>query len=278
MLETDQFAYGVLVPVLAFVVSCLGCGLGLAAAARGRAASSRVHRVAWLAVAAVAIGGVGIWALHVAALLGFEVHGAQVRYDVPRALSSAGVAVGLVGAGLVAVGTRDARGARGAHDTRGRVALVTGGVLAGLGIVGTHHVGVSAVRLAGDIRLDPALVTASAVLAVAGATVALWWNLATRDWRATTGAALVMGLAVSGAHYTGMAAVSVSGPGGPVAGGSDPGDLLGPFLILVVGATTVLASVVGMWPTEEEVRAQARLAQRVRRHEDRRRERRLTPG
>ncbi len=267
MLETDQFAYGVLVPVLTFVVSCLGCGLGLSAAARGRAASSPAHRRAWLAVAAVAIGGIGIWALHAAALLGFEVHGAQVRYDVPRAFASAGVAVALVGAGLAVVGTRGGR----------RPALLAGGVLAGLGIVGAHHLGVSAVRLAGEIHLHPALVTASAVLAVAGAALALWCNLATRDWRTTTGAALVMGLAVSAAHYTGMAAVSVSGPGGAVLTGSDPGDLLGPFLLLVVGATTVLAFVVGLWPTEEEVRAQDRLAQRLRRHEDRRREQRLTP-
>jgi NO-binding membrane sensor protein with MHYT domain len=268
LLDTDQFAYGVLVPVLTFVVSCLGCGLGLSAAARVRAASSRAHRGAWLAVAAVAVGGVGIWALHAAALLGLEVHGAQVRYDVPTAVAGAGVAVGLVGAALYLVDTQGRR----------RSALVAGGVLAGLGIVGTHHVGVAAVQLTGEIHLHPGLVAASAVLAVAGATLALWCHCATRDWRATTGAALVMGLSVSGAHYTGMAAVSVSGPGGPVLTGSDPGDLLGPFLILVVGATIVLAFVVGMWPTEEEIRAQHRLVRPVRRKDDRRRQRGLTPG
>ncbi|AEG45288.1 MHYT domain-containing protein [Isoptericola variabilis] len=254
MLETDQFAYGVIVPVLAFVVSCLGCGLGLAAAARGRAASSRLHRGAWLVVAAIAVGGVGVWSLHAAALLGFDVEGAEVRYDVPTAAASVGVAVLLVGAGLRVVSARGDRPA----------ALALGGALAGLGVVGTHHVGVAAVRLEGEIHLHPAPVAASAVLAVAGAVLALRWNVLHRDWRTTTGAALALGLAVSGTHYTGMAAVSVSGAGGEVLTGTDPGVLVTPFLVLVVGTTIVLAFVVCLWPTEEEIRAQGVLAARRR--------------
>jgi NO-binding membrane sensor protein with MHYT domain len=206
-------------------------------------------------VGAVAIGGVGIWALHVAALLGLEVHGSEVRYDVPTTVASAAVAVALVAAGLYVVSTRTDR----------RFALAAAGVLAGLGIVGTHHVGLASVRLAGELHLHPGLAALSAALAVAGATLAMWCSLTLQDWRATAGSAFVLGVAVSATHYTGMAAVSVSGTGGSVVTGSDAGHLLGPFLLLVVGVTILLAFVVGMWPTEEEILAQDELEERVRR-------------
>jgi diguanylate cyclase len=82
----------------------------------------------------------------------------------------------------------------------------------GCGIVTMHYVGMSAIPMVPAISYDPALVAASVAIAVIASFVALWltFTLRTESRRyniaAKLGAAVVMGLAIAGMHYTAMAA------------------------------------------------------------------------
>lgn len=90
--------------------------------------------------------------------------------------------------------------------------LALGGLLIGAGIGAMHYSGMAAMRLNGLIRYDLKLFLLSVVVAVVLAMLALWikFQLQSRQADRNTGAialsAVVMGSAVSGMHYTAMAA------------------------------------------------------------------------
>ncbi|EWC63545.1 diguanylate cyclase/phosphodiesterase (GGDEF & EAL domain) with PAS/PAC sensor(s) [Actinokineospora spheciospongiae] len=196
--HVHHFSAGPFTPTVAYVLSVVGCSLGLLSMQR-----ARNHRgwqkVSWLVLGAVSIGGTGIWVMHFVAMLGFAVDGTDIRYDLVRTLVSMVVAAGIVLLGLAAVSYREV----------GRVRLVGAGTITGLGVASMHYVGISAMHLRGTVTYNGWLVALSLLIAVAAATAALWAALNIRGVPATAGAALVMGLAVSGMHYVGMAAMSV---------------------------------------------------------------------
>ncbi|HEX6041418.1 MHYT domain-containing protein [Longimicrobium sp.] len=167
---------------------------------------SRVHaargrfRLAWLAGGSVAMG-IGIWSMHFVGMLAHRLP-VPITYDVPLWLLSMGVAVV---ASVLALWVAS-------RPHVHRVSLAAAGLLMGAAIAGMHYVGMAAMRIPGRITYDPRLVAASIVIAVAAAGAALGLFLRTRadDARGgrtrKLGAALVMGAAISGMHYTAMAA------------------------------------------------------------------------
>jgi NO-binding membrane sensor protein with MHYT domain len=198
-MDMQQMSMGVWTLVLAAVTSFAGSLIGLACAARAH--QHRGHRVAlvWTACAAVAIGGVAIWLMHFIAMYGFAVNGSPVRYSVWLTVVSAAVSVGVVGLGLSLVTLRRVSTPR----------LLCAGALTGIGVAFMHYLGMAAVRFQGDIGYDPLLVALSLVIAVVAATAALWFTIVVRATLARLGAGAVMAVAVTGMHYTGMAAVHV---------------------------------------------------------------------
>ncbi|QFZ24683.1 signal protein [Saccharothrix syringae] len=186
--------------VMGYVVAVVGSLIGLACMARAGGEPHRAAKVRWTASGAFAIGGVGTWLVHFIAMLGFDVPGANVRYSAPLTALSAVVAIVVVGLGLSLVALF--------RFTRPRLLLA--GVLTGLGVAGMHYLGMSAVRFRGTISHDPALVAASCLVAIVAATAALWFTLAVRTPSGSLAAGLIMGVAVTGMHYTGMAAVGVA--------------------------------------------------------------------
>ena len=86
------------------------------------------------------------------------------------------------------------------------------------------------------------------LIAIVAATAALWAAVTIRGFLTSLGASLVMGVAVSGMHYTGMAAVSVHvhGTTGGTWAGDSPTSLLLPMLVGPVDLP-VLAGVVVMF-------------------------------
>lgn len=228
--EIHHFAFGWLNPALAFVFAFAGSLTGLVCTARARDAGSRPRRARWLVIGSLAIGGAGIWLMHFMAMLGFDVPASVVRYEPVATFASAGCAIVAVACGLFIVGTGERRLPK----------IVVGGVLAGSGIVAMHYTGMYAVRVGGLISYDPGLVLASALIAVAAATVALWFTVWVQGWRALLTASIVMAFAVCGMHYTAMAAMRVQldlAPS-PVRGLS-AGVLLVP--IVIVAAIALLA-------------------------------------
>ncbi|MGW7547169.1 MHYT domain-containing protein [Streptomyces sp. NPDC054770] len=195
---TDGFHYGAVTPVAAYLMACLGGALGLRCIVRSLHHHRDSWRPGWLALGAASIG-CGIWTMHFIAMIGFHVQETTIRYDVGLTLLSLAVAILVVGIGVFAVGYRGA--------TAGT--LWTAGVVTGLGVAAMHYLGMAALRLDGTIHYDPVTVTLSVLIAIAAATAALWAAVSVRGFTASLGASLVMGLAVSGMHYTAMAAVRV---------------------------------------------------------------------
>ncbi|WP_430783073.1 MHYT domain-containing protein [Actinoplanes sp. G11-F43] len=256
MAQIHHFEYGALTPTVSYILSVLGSLLGLTSAVRLRSAKTRSERMWWLTLSAVAIGATAIWSMHFVAMLGFDVEGTPIRYDIGLTVASALIALVSVGIGLaIALLGRTASKAR----------ILVGGVLAGLGVAAMHYCGMAAMQLRGEIHYAGTEVAASIAIAVIAATVALYLAITVTKPVAIFVSALVMGIAVNGMHFTGMLAMSVTGEAntfGSVEGATAAG------LLVPVGAAVVFA-IIGMGyalvsaPTEEDREAIAYLAQRM---------------
>ncbi|MEV4566441.1 MHYT domain-containing protein [Nonomuraea sp. NPDC049419] len=255
MSPIDHFSHGLLTPVLAYAVSSMGSMLGLLLTARARLTGGREGKY-WLAGAAVAIGGTGIWTMHFIAMLGFSAPGSVIRYDVPLTVASALLAIVVVGAGLFLA----------SHGGERPNRLIAGGVLTGAGVAGMHYLGMAAMNMSGHVSYDPPVVALSVLIAVAAATAALWFALRVTGALKIGGAALVMGIAVAGMHYTGMASMSVRTHSDmvPVAGAQGI-DFLLPLIVGISLVTVGLLLAVVLSPSEKELRSEAEFKERLRR-------------
>ena len=146
--------------------------------------------------AAVALGGGAIWSMHFIAMNAADM-GVPVTYDAFLTFASLGMGIAASAIGLFVVGRSD-----GAVSN-----LVGGGVATGLGVALMHYTGMAAMIMPARISYDTTLFSASLVIAVVAATVALWLAFNLRGNWQRFGSALVMGVAVCGMHYTGMYAV-----------------------------------------------------------------------
>ncbi|MFE9105415.1 MHYT domain-containing protein [Actinomadura geliboluensis] len=261
MTEVHHFSYGLVTPVAAYLMSFVGSLLGLLCTARARATAGR-SRASWLGLAALAIGGTGIWVMHFIAMLGFSIPDTEIRYDVPLTLLSCATAIAVVAVGLFIVG----------FAGEGTPVIVTGGVLTGIGVASMHYTGMTAMKMGGDIGYQPGLVALSVVIALVAATAALWFALKVRGLLPTAGAALIMGVAVTGMHYVGMAAMRITlheHAHGTPPGGVEPTDFLLPLVGGVGAVATVLLIIIAMAPGEDEMRVEAQLQARLAAHRQR---------
>jgi NO-binding membrane sensor protein with MHYT domain len=197
--QVHHFTYGAFNPIAAFLLAFLGSFLGLLSTGRARRAHTRGRRNRWLFIAAFSIGGGAVWLMHFTAMLGFDVPASPVRYDPALTMLSLVFAIVTIGVGLMVVG----------HGRRSFPKTAISGVVTGLGVLGMHYTGMEGMHLAGDIEYRPTLVVASGIIAIAATTTALWFTVAVQGWGRITGASAIMGLAICGMHYTGMAAMQV---------------------------------------------------------------------
>ena len=168
---------------------------GRVSATRGRASSI------WLVAGAIAMG-TGIWSMHFIGMLAFSLPGLRLAYDLPVTLLSMFAAIVVSGLALYVV-RRPALTARN---------LSAGATLMGVGICVMHYTGMAAMRMSPPIEYDPPLFIASVLIAIIASLAALWIAFQLRQRYsalaivAKLGSAIVMGLAITGMHYTGMAA------------------------------------------------------------------------
>ena len=204
----------------------------------------------WAALGALSIGGTGIWVMHFTAMLGMTMTGTSIGYNVPLTLVSMLVAVVVVGIGLFVVNS-------GGNRIR---PLLVGGLFTGVGVAGMHYVGMAAMDVQGEVHYNLAVVALSVVVAVVAATAALWATITVRGPRAIVAAAAVMGLAVTGMHYTGIAAMSVTlDASKPLTAGISATVLI-PLVIMSVAVVSVLTVfVLALSPGAKELREDAEL-------------------
>jgi NO-binding membrane sensor protein with MHYT domain len=257
MLTAHNFSYGLVTPVLAYLMSCLGAFLGLRCTARARATNGR-ERLRWLLLAALSIGTTGIWVMHFIAMLGYTVPGQVIHYNVLITIASMLIAVVVTGIGLVIVG----------FGRQNWSTLVAAGTFMGLGVAAMHYTGMAAMRLNSRMTYNPTLFILSVAIAVVACTVALWFSTNLSGLRATLGAALIAGVAVSGMHYTGMAALHMwpSGAGGGLnmaGGGATAVGFLLPLLIGISILAFIMTATIALSPSSDEMREDAELLQRI---------------
>jgi PAS domain S-box-containing protein len=173
-------------------------GLDLA----GRVTTARGGvRLAWLSGGATAMG-IGVWAMHLKGMLAFRLP-VSVAYHWPTILAALLVAILASAVALYVASGRK----------MGVVEALTGGAFMGAGIAGLHYLGMGAMRLPAITQYSPVLVTCSILLAILFSLIALLMAFDLREETRWTvprrlGSAIVMGVAVSAMHYTGMAAAS----------------------------------------------------------------------
>ncbi len=255
-MEIHHFTFGALTPGLAYMMSCAGSLLGLLCTTRAQVLTGR-SRIQWLMAGALAIGGTGIWVMHFIGMLGFSVPSTTIRYDIPLTLFSAMIAIVAAGIGLYIAGARSVSAGR----------LLFGGLLTGLGVAGMHYTGIAAMNMNAVISYDPAVVMASIGIAIVAATAALWGALHLRNTWATIGAALIMGVAVSAMHYTGMFAMHVAGVEGleasTVPSGAQPLAFLVPIILGLSLSTICLLTTLAVAPTPQEMQREAQLMEQL---------------
>jgi hypothetical protein len=105
----------------------------------------------------------------------------------------------------------------------------------------------------------------SIAIAIVAATAALWATLRLGGFWSAFGAAAIMGVAVSGMHYTGMAAMRVYPPNGSsmAMAGADAAAFLLPLVVGVSITTFVLTATIALSPTADEISAEAELMRKI---------------
>ena len=213
---------------------------GLDLAGRVTAASGRV-RQAWLIGGAIAMG-TGIWDMHFKGMLAFHLP-VSVEYHWPTVLAS--LLVGIF-ASAVALYVSSRR-------KMGWVEALRGGVVMSAAIAGMHYIGMASMRLPAITRYSPLLVTFSILLAGLFSVIALLIAFDLREETRWTvprrlGSGLVMGIAISAMHYTGMAAASFIPAAPPsfshvVSISALGNNAIAVVTLIVLGAAMVTASV-----------------------------------
>ncbi len=153
----------------------------------------------WFAGGSIAMG-IGIWSMHFVGMLAFSLP-VPMAYDPWITALSLAFAIALSAFAIWRV----------CFAAMTVVRLAGGAVLMGSGVCAMHYTGMAAMRMNPPIQYDPALFAASVAIAVAASGAALWIAFRLRKngkyvWLMRSGAAVVMGLAIAGMHYTGMAA------------------------------------------------------------------------
>jgi NO-binding membrane sensor protein with MHYT domain len=233
--EMHHFYLGLWVLFLAYVTSIVGSFIGLSCVRRTTGHPPGRSRRGWPAMAALAIGGVGIWMTHFIAMMGFAVPGTIIRYDPTVTTLSAILAVVATGFGLWLTELKVLAG----RPLLGTAALLVGGVVMGLAVSLMHYSGMAAIRIRGELSHDPMFVAGSIAIGIAASTAALWLARAATGRLTRLLGALVMAGAVAALHYTGMAGVQVTlDPTAPAPEGVTIMELMLPAFVL---GTIVLA-------------------------------------
>jgi NO-binding membrane sensor protein with MHYT domain len=191
--------------------------------------------------------------MHFIAMLGYTIPGQQILYNVPLTIASMLIAIAVVGVGLFIVG----------FGNGGLRRLLTGGVIVGAGVAVMHYMGMAAMIMPDSVHYDVPLFVLSVVIAIVAGTAALWAGTRVRGTGATIGAALIMGVAVSGMHYTGMAAMRVSMGSMSAMSGVGGASFLVPLLVGITIVTFAVTLVISLSPTEDEIHEDARLRDRI---------------
>lgn len=160
----------------------------------------------WLASGSAAMG-IGIWSMHFIGMLAFSIPGLDIYYDVPLLLISIFVAALASALALYLIGSK---------EISTLFSYTVGSLIMGIAIAGMHYIGIWSMRMDAAIEWNLGLVIASIFIAVAasfGALVVafnLRGDISLRGFLYRGLGGTLMGFAIAGMHYTGMAAMKIT--------------------------------------------------------------------
>ena len=183
--------------------------------------------------------GIGIWSMHFVATLALKLP-IRVLYDLSITALSWVFAIVACSAAFIVLRRLTGR----------KREFLLPGALIGVGIAAMHYTGDASMRLSPGIQYDPLLFLASVLIAIGAATAALWIAFHLAKQRAVFtnfGAALVMGAAVVGMHFTAVAAAgfdinSICLATGPILDEEWMAYTIGGFTFVILTATMLLSA------------------------------------
>lgn len=193
--------YDVPLVVLSYAIAVFASYAGFLLGERVKLADTPQSCWMWIAAGSATMG-IGVWAMHFTGLLAFVLP-VPVAYDLGLTIASIIPAMLASGVVLYVIGIGKLEHRR----------LIIAGILMGVGIGVMHYTGMAAMRMPAVMQYDPTLFALSIFVAVTLGIAAFYVHRFTfrpagfggRIGRHWIDAAL-MGLAVTGMHYTAMAA------------------------------------------------------------------------
>ena len=159
------------------------------------------HRNVWLALASLAMG-LGIWSMH---FIGMYAYQLPLPMEHRTGLTIVSIVPAII-ASFIAFHFAN-------NEKRSVVQYIISGVVMGLGISFMHYLGMTAMNIDGHFAYKPVLFTLSIVIAIAASLAAMYlFSLSTmimNKFYMKLGASLLMAVAVTSMHYTGMLAIQV---------------------------------------------------------------------
>ncbi|XPF95780.1 MHYT domain-containing protein [Colwellia sp. RE-S-Sl-9] len=196
--------------VLSVAIAIFSSFMGMHVASHATNNRSDFWRQFMLLIGSIALGG-GVWSMHFIGMIAFQLC-TPVNYQFQLTLISMLPSVFASWVTLNMI-------------TRSKITwsqLAVSGTLVGLGIGTMHYVGMAAMEMSLLLRYDLPMFALSIVVAAALAMLSLWVYTRLRDSRysylgdtkISLLASIVMGSAIAGMHYTGMAAARFVRPEG----------------------------------------------------------------
>ncbi|WP_130831752.1 putative bifunctional diguanylate cyclase/phosphodiesterase [[Erwinia] mediterraneensis] len=190
--------YDAFIVIVSLLVAVLASFTALNMAGRVAQSTGKVA-LFWLAGGGFAMG-TGIWAMHFIGMLSMNLS-MTISYNVPLNALSMVIAIGAAIFALWLV----------CHAELPFRRLCGGALVLGCGVAGMHYTGMAALMLSPGIVWNGWWVATSLLIALVASGTALWLAFKLRDGASHAkllrlGAALVMGAAIAGMHYVGMAA------------------------------------------------------------------------
>ena len=239
-------------PALVFISLCVAILASYTALdLTGRIATARGRSVyLWIGGGALAMG-FGVWSMHFIGMLALELP-ITLGYDLGLTLWSLLVAILSSGFALWLV----------SQPRLPALQLLFGALIMGAGISAMHYSGMAALRMQPGIDYDPTLFSLSLLIAVGASAAALSIAFRLRKQMpyvrlARAGASIIMGLAIVGMHYTGMAAANF--PQGSFCGAAFDG-LSGKGLDTLVLVSSLAVLVIALLTSIFDARLEARTA------------------
>lgn len=193
-------SYNLILVGLSYVIASLASFVALDITERIRTNEENIGpKIGWLILGAFAMG-MGIWTMHFIGMLAFML---PMPMDYEPILTTLSMIIAVIASGFAFYLIK--------NEKVKPLTLAMGGVLLGLGICSMHYTGMAAM-LHVHIRYIPSIFILSILIAIVASEAALWLMIrgsqTSRQYHTLLklGSALIMGFAICGMHYTGMAA------------------------------------------------------------------------